>query len=789
MIEQGLLKQNFIGKDGFVWWIGQIAPQSTWVKNAPATDIATVQEERGFGQRYKVRIMGYHTARTEDLPDDQLPWATVLYPITAGGGGKNCTQSANLSQGTFVFGFFLDGNDGQQPVIMGCLGYNDYNAVLKNIPNANFIPFSGYEPSDMIPIGAQRTTGATTELPRTGSQQTTTEGKVNNYSTESAQVGLGLKTKIESEGTGKCSPDRRPSPIAKPSSQDPLPMGRLQKQIRKAIQDIQDLQKTIYSISCKGTRGLSNIQKQINKAIKEATKFISSSMKTVYNTISEKVLTTLNDAAKAILSWIPVTYRTAAEEVVLLSADNLACLFKRLIATLLKQIRGFIMDAVNRVINVPRCFVDQFIANFLAVTKAGISGIVGALQESLTSLADAAMGALDIVGDVLGVIDDILSFLTCDTKPKESTIEEWSILSGESLVSKADIDNIIDRAKNLGSQFERAGDFTNIEDALSDVDFSNVFDVSNCDTSAILCGPPIVQFLGSSGAGARANLIIGSLGEVIGVDILSFGDGNYSRDTRAIVHDPCGKGVGARLAIRWKNYYGTGTGTGVGDGTGTVGEFDIVVTDPGTDYLPSPDGSRGGDGRTWAQVDDTTIDHPDGTFEVPIPPGWDVQVEVGDTVQLPPGRCVVTEPYEEELCGRSVAQYSGKFTTPSADYDALRGKYPSVGDGSYPVILSLCEIIIVDGGLEYQEGDEIVIEPNAGAVAIPKIDKFGRVIGVKVTNPGEGFQDYPSIYIKSDTGYNAELLPKFCIDRISSDKVQEVGTQRVINVVDCVGSV
>ena len=190
MIEQGLLKQNFIGKDGFVWWIGQIAPQSTLVKNAPATDIATVQEERGFGQRYKVRIMGYHTARTEDLPDDQLPWATVLYPITAGGGGKNCTQSANLSQGTFVFGFFLDGNDGQQPVIMGCLGYNDYNAVLKNIPNANFIPFSGYEPSDMIPIGAQRTTGATTELPRTGSQQTTTEGKVNNYSTESAQVGL-----------------------------------------------------------------------------------------------------------------------------------------------------------------------------------------------------------------------------------------------------------------------------------------------------------------------------------------------------------------------------------------------------------------------------------------------------------------------------------------------------------------------------------------------------------------------------------------------------------------------
>ena len=28
MIEQGLFKKYFVGRDGFYWWIGQIAPEA-----------------------------------------------------------------------------------------------------------------------------------------------------------------------------------------------------------------------------------------------------------------------------------------------------------------------------------------------------------------------------------------------------------------------------------------------------------------------------------------------------------------------------------------------------------------------------------------------------------------------------------------------------------------------------------------------------------------------------------------------------------------------------------------
>ena len=45
-----------------------------------------------------------------------------MYPVTAGGGGRGSSQSANLTQGTFVFGFFLDGDNAQQTCDYGLSG-------------------------------------------------------------------------------------------------------------------------------------------------------------------------------------------------------------------------------------------------------------------------------------------------------------------------------------------------------------------------------------------------------------------------------------------------------------------------------------------------------------------------------------------------------------------------------------------------------------------------------------------------------------------------------------------
>ena len=60
---------------------------------------------------------------------------------------------------------------------------------------------------------------------------------------------------------------------------------------------------------------------------------------------------------------------------------------------------------------------------------------------------------------------------------------------------------------------------------------------------------------------------------------------------------------------------------------------------------------------------------------------------------------------------------------------------------------------------------------------------------MEIVNGGEGFTEFPTIYIESETGFNAEIRARLCIDRITDElKVPSV-QDRVISVVDCVGTV
>tara|TARA_Y100001936_G_C15687905_1_gene464455 strand:- start:50 stop:649 length:600 start_codon:yes stop_codon:yes gene_type:complete len=135
----------------------------------------------------------------------------------------------------------------------------------------------------------------------------------------------------------------------------------------------------------------------------------------------------------------------------------------------------------------------------------------------------------------------------------------------------------------------------------------------------------------------------------------------------------------------------------------------------------------------------------------------------------------------------------GRFTTPTLPVSQSRGQYPISNDGAYPAITYLCEIIIQSAGVGYSENDEIIIEPNSGARAAVKYDELGAVESIKVTAGGEGFTQMPDVYIKSETGFNAELKPVFCIERIAKDEVKEYvdgqTSGQLITVIDCVGKI
>ncbi len=80
------------------------------------------------------------------------------------------------------------------------------------------------------------------------------------------------------------------------------------------------------------------------------------------------------------------------------------------------------------------------------------------------------------------------------------------------------------------------------------------------------------------------------------------------------------------------------------------------------------------------------------------------------------------------------------------------------------------------------------MEPSNGAEFKLKCDPLGSIIGVDVVKGGIGFTEDPDLYIQSNKGYNARLMPVFKVNRVGEDIDPEaVVPTALVQVVDCVG--
>jgi len=150
--------------------------------------------------------------------------------------------------------------------------------------------------------------------------------------------------------------------------------------------------------------------------------------------------------------------------------------------------------------------------------------------------------------------------------------------------------------------------------------------------------------------------------------------------------------------------------------------------------------------------------------------------------------------YDEEVSTiRGTTSIPGTGINGSTDFNA----FPTINVGSYPTKLYLCDIYIKNRGVNYSPGDKVVIEPNFGAEVEVVFGQFGVVNSLKITNSGSGFTETPIIYIQSDTGYNAQLYPIFCVSSVGDGDIDGLGSDQreltdeekkgLITVVDCVG--
>lgn len=90
------MEETWLGKN-FIWWKGVVEDR----------------QDPLFLGRCRCRIFGWHTENKTDMPTENLPWAMPSLPI------DNGRNAIGPREGDWVWGFFLDGNEAQMPVMVG----------------------------------------------------------------------------------------------------------------------------------------------------------------------------------------------------------------------------------------------------------------------------------------------------------------------------------------------------------------------------------------------------------------------------------------------------------------------------------------------------------------------------------------------------------------------------------------------------------------------------------------------------------------------------------------------
>ena len=107
----------FQGKDGYIWWHGVVEDR----------------KDPLFLGRCRVRILGWHTEDKTELPTAMLPWAQALMPITSASQVGVGQAPVGPVEGTWVMGYYRDGELAQEPVMVGTLHGIPERYAAKNV--------------------------------------------------------------------------------------------------------------------------------------------------------------------------------------------------------------------------------------------------------------------------------------------------------------------------------------------------------------------------------------------------------------------------------------------------------------------------------------------------------------------------------------------------------------------------------------------------------------------------------------------------------------------------------
>lgn len=352
------------------FWFGQIVDDSTWKDNELSQKWNDPDEIPGWGSRFRVRIFGRDIG---DVDNSRLDMAECIYPVTAGSGHAACYQSTNLSKGAYVIGFYRDGIDREDPVILGCLGNNDQTQLSQTLPLKPFESHSGFI-GEGVPYYSMPP-GGSPAIPNQKPWEANTKSatKRNNIADQQQKDDGQQKNAIQS----KC---------------DPAELSAMQKKIKQLIKDIEGAKKQVKDwknsvlkpINYKGKKmSVSEyITMKIQMASNDISKFFKDIIDKTRKFVKEKVNNTMKDTYYLLYPNERPNLKKATEQV----NDTLSCLFNKIISNLLKMIGKALLAMANQVVNTAECLINNF-----------VGGLLGKLINLITSAINNIIKPIELL--------------------------------------------------------------------------------------------------------------------------------------------------------------------------------------------------------------------------------------------------------------------------------------------------------------------------------------------------------------------------------------------------------
>ena len=413
------VKTDFTGRDGFNWWVGEVED---------------ILDPSQLG-RVKVRVLGWYTsnktdkdgnsAHTQELPRELLPWATVLLP-TDKPQTKNAGTTTELQVGSNVLGFFLDGEEGQLPCVMGAF------RSFKHAERRNSDDPSGSERDTPNQLG--RTTIADPEIGNQLATNTPQQKAVNN------QFALGghpfAKVQGQTPGSAEGGEEVARGAVSKGEVDTPanvytnpiklsgMPGGiadgttgpankGFQLDMKRMLSDIgvqvgglakdSDTGSFMSAISGRVVEGKA-ILNQLSNVTNYVTNAVSGMLAPLKELAARLIQQAIDTILKLISNMVPVVVVTAIGAILEI-IFAMFCKPTPQWVSVMKNIMGFITSYLNKVFDNIMDFIGEMESKILNWVENAMSGIQNQICKALNGINSAADKILSAISMAKGIAD------------------------------------------------------------------------------------------------------------------------------------------------------------------------------------------------------------------------------------------------------------------------------------------------------------------------------------------------------------------------------------------------